>query len=288
VTAAGWTYFPQTFLSGTAIVLDPSGPLYGLIGSGTWLPGWTGRRTSGMPASATYLYRLDGLEPTQPVQSGAVSRGLGRAQRDILAALADSTDNCMTVPELARAISRSERQVRAAVRALEARGLVVITRGSGWRGAGDHGRLVAPWHRRDLPALTAREGEPGPGKPGYVAARDVEFVRQGMPSYVLLVWLPERREASQARYRGPCQGGPPGGSSAMIAHSQPGLPGSVTHSVIRPLRQVPPIRTQHAACRGGTCRSRQETPGLPGCASGMMPAYETTFEESPRRGRSAG
>jgi len=39
VTAAGWTYFPQTFLSGTAIVLDPAGPLYAAIGAGN-LAAW--------------------------------------------------------------------------------------------------------------------------------------------------------------------------------------------------------------------------------------------------------
>jgi hypothetical protein len=42
VTAAGLTYFPQTFLAGTAIVPDPAGPLYALIGAGnlvTWTDG---------------------------------------------------------------------------------------------------------------------------------------------------------------------------------------------------------------------------------------------------------
>lgn len=34
VAAAGYTYFPQTFLSGTAIVLDPAGPLFAAIGAG--------------------------------------------------------------------------------------------------------------------------------------------------------------------------------------------------------------------------------------------------------------
>jgi hypothetical protein len=40
VTAAGLRYFPQTFLAGTAIVLDPAGPLYALIGAGNLVP-WT-------------------------------------------------------------------------------------------------------------------------------------------------------------------------------------------------------------------------------------------------------
>lgn len=39
MTPATWTYFPQVFLEGTAIVLDPSGPLYALIG-GTNLRAW--------------------------------------------------------------------------------------------------------------------------------------------------------------------------------------------------------------------------------------------------------
>lgn len=39
VTPATWSYFPQVFLEGTAIVLDPSGPLYALIGAGN-LAAW--------------------------------------------------------------------------------------------------------------------------------------------------------------------------------------------------------------------------------------------------------
>ena len=42
VTAAGIGYFPQTFLSGTAIVLDPAGALYAAIGAGNltaWIDG---------------------------------------------------------------------------------------------------------------------------------------------------------------------------------------------------------------------------------------------------------
>jgi hypothetical protein len=32
--SAGYAAFPQTFLAGTAIMLDPAGPLYAAIGSG--------------------------------------------------------------------------------------------------------------------------------------------------------------------------------------------------------------------------------------------------------------
>jgi hypothetical protein len=130
-----------------------------------------------------------------------VSRGLGTAQRDILGALADAARDYMTVPELAQVTGRSERQVRAAVRALEGRALVVITRGcTGWRGAGVYGRLVElPHFNPDQPelepVLTVRAGERHPARPAWVAARDVEFGRAGMPTYGLLVWLPERHEA---------------------------------------------------------------------------------------------
>ncbi len=129
-----------------------------------------------------------------------MSRGLGTAQLGILGALADAARDYMTVPELAQATGRSERQVRAAVRALEGRALVVITRGcTGWRGTGEYGRLVELPHFSLEPVLTVREGERHPDRPGWVAARDVEFGRLGMPTYGLLVALPERHEASEAR-----------------------------------------------------------------------------------------
>jgi hypothetical protein len=131
-----------------------------------------------------------------------MSRGLGTAQRGILGALADAVRDYMTVPELAQATGRSERQVRAAVRALEGRALVVVTRGcTGWRGTGEYGRLVELPHFSLEPVLTVREGERHPDRPAWVAARDVEFGRAGMPTYGLLVWLPERHEASEARHR---------------------------------------------------------------------------------------
>jgi hypothetical protein len=136
-----------------------------------------------------------------------MSRGPGTAQRAILAALADAVRDYMTVPELAQATGRGERQVRAAVRALEGRALVVITREyTGWRGTGEYGRLVALPHwnpdQPELePVLTVHAGERHPGRPGWVAARDVQFGRAGMPTYGLLVFLPERHEAREARYR---------------------------------------------------------------------------------------
>lgn len=69
VTPATWTYFPQVFLAGTAIVLDPAGPLYALIGAGTWRPGRTARRTSAMPR---YQTRPAGRSPHRT--RGAASR----------------------------------------------------------------------------------------------------------------------------------------------------------------------------------------------------------------------
>src|SRR5258708_39318859 len=46
----------------------------------------------------------------------------------------------------------------------------------------------------------------GPVQRWGVATRDVEFVRRGMPTYGLFVWLTDRREqelARQAEWRGP-------------------------------------------------------------------------------------
>lgn len=129
------------------------------------------------------------------------------AQRAILAALADAEGDYLTMPELAQATGRSDRQVRTAVRSLEGRALVVITREyTGWRGAGEYGRLVALPHwnpdQPELePVLTVHAGERWPYTRRGVAARDVEFGRAGMPTYGLLVFLPERHEAREARHR---------------------------------------------------------------------------------------
>jgi hypothetical protein len=48
--SAGWTYFPQVFLSGTAIVLDPAGPLYAAIGAGNLAPWADGTSSVGHAA----------------------------------------------------------------------------------------------------------------------------------------------------------------------------------------------------------------------------------------------
>lgn len=123
---------------------------------------------------------------------------MGRTQRALLEALEASEYLWCTVAELAEALQRSPRQVLAAVRSLEGRGLVVITRETiGWNEG--VGRLAAGY-RGDCPAvLTVEEGEPWPNKPGYVARRRTEFYRVGTPVHGLAVWLPERREQHAER-----------------------------------------------------------------------------------------
>jgi hypothetical protein len=133
-----------------------------------------------------------------------MGHGLGPTQRAILAALDTSEDVCMTVPELATELQRSQRQIRTAVHALETRGLVIVKRGhTGWRGRGEYGRLSQRWRERDasLPtALTVKAGERWPGSQWYRARRDTEFVRNGMPTYGLLVWSLAKHAEKEARY----------------------------------------------------------------------------------------
>lgn len=85
-----------------------------------------------------------------------MSRGIGATQRAILDALDGATDRWwLTVAGLAESVDRSQRQVRAAVRSLEHRGLVAIT------------REAVDW--------------------------DSDRGEHGMPIHGLAVWLPERR-----------------------------------------------------------------------------------------------
>jgi hypothetical protein len=134
-----------------------------------------------------------------------MGHGLGTTQRMILELL-DPREG-LTVAELAARSDRSPRQIRAAVMALEGRGLVTTDlRQIGWTGAGEYGPLAARdsvgyagWYKPgadnypDLPtALTVKAGDHWPAsKPGFprVAKRDTEFVRLGMPTYGLRVWL---------------------------------------------------------------------------------------------------
>lgn len=51
-TSAGTGYFPQTFLAGTAIILDPAGALYAAIGAGNLRPYVQGQDDRGGAALA--------------------------------------------------------------------------------------------------------------------------------------------------------------------------------------------------------------------------------------------
>ena len=85
-----------------------------------------------------------GEKPTPTVRY-LVSRGIGKTQQAILDALAADNDPWLTVSRTGRANHQvSERQIRRAVRSLEDRRLVVITkRSTGQRGASaGYGRLV--------------------------------------------------------------------------------------------------------------------------------------------------
>lgn len=135
-----------------------------------------------------------------------ISRGLGASQRAILDTLTDSEHGNLTVAALGERIGVPIAQARRAARALERRGLVVITKGSsGWKGVGDYGPLM---QRRSLcngygdaisTAKVIKQGEPCPWSPKwyrwYRASREVELVRAGMPTPALFVWLPEKRAA---------------------------------------------------------------------------------------------
>jgi DNA-binding IclR family transcriptional regulator len=145
-----------------------------------------------------------------------MGHGLGTTQKAILAALADTEYDALTIGELAARLDRSPRQVRTAVAALEGRKLVVVTKEHlYWRGKGEYGHLVK---RRDEDApvtMAVKAGERWPlnhtgsyGIPSsgmdpwtWTALRDTEFTRNGVPTYGLLVWLPANREKFVIRER---------------------------------------------------------------------------------------
>jgi hypothetical protein len=58
----------------------------------------------------------------------AVSRGIGVAQREILDYLSGDREPACTVVSLAYELDRDERQIRRAIRSLERRGLVAVTK----------------------------------------------------------------------------------------------------------------------------------------------------------------
>lgn len=74
-----------------------------------------------------------------------MGRGLGKLQRAVLDAIAASEYAWVTTSELAEATGAVPREVRRAVRALEARGLVTVEHGSiDWNAdAGPHGMPVS-------------------------------------------------------------------------------------------------------------------------------------------------
>ena len=133
-----------------------------------------------------------------------MGRGIGKAQQrilDELAAAADMGFYALTVTNLAERTGIGERQARRAVRALEVRELVVITKGSRWHGEGRYGRLVRRQsslneYGPDVPtAGVVSKGETWPWGDGDVAAQDTEFVHAGMPTMQLWVWSPASRAA---------------------------------------------------------------------------------------------
>ena len=141
-----------------------------------------------------------------------MGHGLGPAQRAMLEALHESEWLALTTAHLAGRLKLSERRTRAVARSLEARRLVVITREhTGWRGAGEYGRLVPrySWDRGDVPAaLVLKAGETWPLRRAFhsevdletwEAKHDIEFIRNGVPTSGLLVWLPENRRQWRAR-----------------------------------------------------------------------------------------
>jgi hypothetical protein len=137
--------------------------------------------------------------------------GLGKTQQRILDALAGEQENvALTIKDLAQRVGVSDRQMRAAVRALERRGLVVITKEFiGWTGVGEYGSRFPAWQFVEHPRgewVRSRDNPTGPMRHTRMVADpdDPRWVRgfnkpvgarepQGMPRAGLLVWLAEKR-----------------------------------------------------------------------------------------------
>jgi hypothetical protein len=103
------------------------------------------------------------------------------------------------VATLAERVGASTRQIRTAVRALERRELVVITKEYiGWSGRGEYGRLADKYWRgaEDLPtAKVVTTGHDFDDEDGHWYPIKREFGHIGMPRAGLLVWTPENRLA---------------------------------------------------------------------------------------------
>src|SRR4051794_1373324 len=121
-----------------------------------------------------------------------MGRGLGEQQRAILAFVGHQPRGA-TIRDLAEQTGRSMRQARAAVAALERRGLVVVTRNEtiGWTdGVGSWSYADSVYtQQEDLPdrVLSVAEGEPLPPDfarwPGEKAWKDLRLVRRGVPRH---------------------------------------------------------------------------------------------------------
>ena len=137
-----------------------------------------------------------------------MSTGIGKTQQRILSGLelvGAEGIRALTVMDLAQRVGISDRQIRRAVHSLADRDLVVLTKEhGGWKGQGEYGKLVSRrWSSdNDVPtAFTVKKGEPWPLPDiegdyhhGWTATRDVEFIRNGMPTGAsLFVWLPQNR-----------------------------------------------------------------------------------------------
>jgi hypothetical protein len=151
--------------------------------------------------------------------------GLGKTQKEILRILAEAAPEypCQTIGQLADDpswLGATHRQLRTAVRALERRGLVVVTKEHlGWSGQGQYGPVHSWYENIDDPGgdRVRYEGsywgipqpgddvveqlKPRPDGTRKIRGTPVRYRRKfhsepgGMPRAGLLVWLPERRAA---------------------------------------------------------------------------------------------
>jgi hypothetical protein len=125
-----------------------------------------------------------------------MSRGIGKIQQAILDVLADEEYGCTDLVTLAARFEISGPQARRAVRSLESRGLVAVSRETiGWKGVGKYGPLgVKDEDTQHFPTVhTLKENDDLPWREGFVAAHDFETFHRGMPVFGLRVWLPKAR-----------------------------------------------------------------------------------------------
>jgi len=145
-------------------------------------------------------------------------------------------DGCwaLTITDLATPLKLTERRARVVARSLEARGLVIITNEHiDWRGQGEYGNLEKK-HRDDTAptALLVKKGERWPRRRAFrdevdpetwTALKDTEFIRAGVPTSGLLIWLPEGRRRWRA--------GKVEGAKQLCAMLRPGNPPTETELI---------------------------------------------------------